>query len=283
MGERTGRRQFLAAAITGSLLAGCLERGGGVGAGGERDATTTTRRSSTGTTAATTRADATGETDTTATTGSDEATTETTDATTTPKTADGLHEQQYATDLKHPVAEKLGHEPTLGAYPDETDRIVLMFDDPSCSVCARFEREQMDALVERVVDPGKATFVSRNFPHTHEWSHPATHALESTYARDEETYWDLRSYYFLEQERMTTDNVLDNTAAFLADTPVDGDGVVADVEDRAYETAVELDLRLKRNAGIFATPVFFLFRDGEFLTRLVGNQSVRTLESALGL
>lgn len=193
------------------------------------------------------------------------------------------HPERYTVDYGHPVTQELGREPTLGKHPDETGNVIVEFDDISCEVCARFSRETFPAIASKLLEEGKATYVVRNFPRTEPWSEPATYALESVYARDLQTFWSLRGHLFANQSEMTTDNVLDRVASYLSDTPVDGDAVLADVDDRAYEETIDRNLEIRQQTGVFNTPTFFLFDADGFLTRLTGHQSYSVFENTLQL
>ncbi len=200
-----------------------------------------------------------------------------------PEAVDPIHEERFTVDFGHPVADGLGRRPFLGELPEETEPIIVEFEDMSCDVCSTFHERTFPEFEAELIDTGRVTLVTRQFPRTAAWAEPATHALEATYARDEDTYWNLRSEYYEAQGSLAGDSVLDHTREFLEGTAVDADAVLADVEDETFEPMVELDLDARRRAGFFRTPSFFLFQDGEFLTRIVGNQPVSVFENALQL
>ncbi|WP_255168030.1 DsbA family protein [Natrononativus amylolyticus] len=193
------------------------------------------------------------------------------------------HDEQYAVDYDHPVTQELGREPTLGGHPDETGALIVEFDDISCRVCAEFHRETFPALASNVIEPGHATYVVRNFPRTEEWATPATYALESVYARDTERFWDLRGYLYDRLSDLHTGNVLEVIEAYLADTDLDEAAVLEDVEREQYAETIDRNLEIRRETGVFNTPTFFLFIDGEFQTRLTGHQSGTVFERTLEL
>ena len=200
-----------------------------------------------------------------------------------PETVDPIHAERFTVDYGHPVADGLGRRPFLGDLPEETDAVVVEFEDASCEVCATFHERTFPEFESELIDTGRVTLVTRQFPRTAAWAEPATHALEATYARDEDAYWVLRGEYYDTQGSLDADSVLDRTRAILDGTDLDGEAVLADVEEETFEPMVELDLDVRRRAGFFRTPSFFLFQDGEFLTRIVGNQPVSVFENALQL
>ena len=267
MSDERSRRRFLAAAATGSLFAGCL---GGVGSTARETPTETESPSATVTPSPTPTAT--------------EASSPTPERRSMPEPTEKTHELQYEVDIDHPAARELGREPTIGDPPGETAGLVVEFQDISCKVCASFDAQTFPMLYANFIQTGDLTFVSRDFPHTKEWTHPATQALESTYARDPDAYWALKSRYYAHQQEYTTDNVYDRTHEFVqTETDVDPDAVVADMENAAYAEAIARDEAIRQELGVTGTPTFFLFRDGEFVTRMSGNQNYRVFENVLGL
>lgn len=299
MSRRFTRRRFLAAVVgTSAALAGCTDATAGPRAdddqSGETEPTderTSSTRSTTRvrTTPATSRTETTaGETTAGGTTagGTTAATTDTrterTSATAVPKERD--HELRYGTDIDHPVTEELGREPTIGDYPSETQATVVEFQDISCTVCADFDARTFPRLYSNLIQTGDLTFVSRDFPHVKPWTYRATMALDATYFRNADAYWSLKSRYYAHIGEYTKENVLSKTHTFLdTETAVDADAVVRDVENEAFADALARDDRIKENVGVDVTPTFFLFRDGEFVTRLKGHQNYTVFQKTLGL
>lgn len=184
----------------------------------------------------------------------------------------------------HPVGQQLGTQPRLGPDPAEARGVVVAFEDPSCPRCATFEAETVPKIRSELVDPGDAALVVRTVPLVYPWGEPAIQALEATYARDADAFWALFAHYFDEQDAFDTGNVLERTETFLtAETTVDGAAVVADAESKAYDDAVQTDLAAAEAADVSGTPTVFLFRDGEYRTRVTGSVSFELVRQSLGL
>lgn len=187
----------------------------------------------------------------------------------------------------HPAGHSLDSQPTLGPDPTEATGLVVAFEDPSCPRCRTFEQEVVPKIESNLVDPGKAAYVFRGYPVVYDWGEPAAHALEATYARDEDAVWDLVDHYFANQDDFRSagaDSVYPRTRRYLADeTDLDADAVVEAATGEAA-TAVQTDLDDGEAAGAGrTTPHVFLFRDGEYLTKAKGSVSYDTIESALQL
>lgn len=184
----------------------------------------------------------------------------------------------------HPAAAGLDDEPTLGPAPDEAEGTIVAFEDPSCPSCARFERETFPELEAELVDTGRVSFAYRGIPVVREWADPAVLALEATYDRSPDAFWALKEFYYRSQSDLGSGTVRSSTREFLADrTAVDAAAVLDDVERGTYREAVTTDLQASRDAGVRGTPTFFLFREGSFVTELVGPQSYSVFANSLGV
>jgi protein-disulfide isomerase len=184
----------------------------------------------------------------------------------------------------HPVGQELAAQPRLGPDPAEATGVIVAFEDPSCPRCATFESVTVPKIRSELVDPGDAAYVVRTVPLVYPWGEPAIQALEATYARDADAFWALLAHYFDEQDAFDPGNVLDRTATFLsAETSVDAAAVVGDAEAAAYDDAVGTDLAAAEAADVSGTPTVFLFRDGQYRTRVTGSVSFNLVQQSLGL
>lgn len=184
---------------------------------------------------------------------------------------------------EHGAGMDIAEQPVLGDL--DTGNVVVAFEDPSCPRCRAFESGTVPKIVSDIVDTGKGAFVSRNYPVIYPWGKPATQALEATFARSDDAFWALNSYYYENQSDFGTDNVLTKTATFLNEnTDVDGDAVASDAEAKKYDAAVQADLSAGEAAGVGrTTPTIFLFRDGQYVTKAAGSISFEVVATALGV
>jgi len=181
----------------------------------------------------------------------------------------------------HPAAADLDAQPTLG---EATDTLIIAFEDPSCTLCRRFERNTYPRLVSELVEPGEAAFVYRGYPIIYPWGEPAAAVLEATYAADEAAFWALKDHYYAEQSSFSTDNVYEASQSFLADeTAIDAGAVVDAARNGEADDAVAVDVDAGERLEIGQTPEFYLFADGVFRTTVRGAQGYDVFESALGV
>jgi protein-disulfide isomerase len=185
----------------------------------------------------------------------------------------------------HPAATGLGDQPALGPAPAEATATIVAFEDPSCVLCRRFELNTFPTLRSEYVESGDLSFVYRGYPVVYPWGKPAVQALESTFAASEDTFWALKDHYYAEQDSFETDNVLGLTETFLAEeTDVDAASVVDDARNERHDAAVQADLAAGRAADAGGqTPIFYLFRDGSFRTKVSGPQGADVFAAALEL
>ncbi|WP_143423339.1 DsbA family protein [Halegenticoccus soli] len=189
-----------------------------------------------------------------------------------------------APDIDHPAANGIADNPRLGRPLEDVRGIIVAFDDPSCPSCAKFHEGTLPTLKSRLIDPGKAAYVARAFPIVEPWGNQGVQLLKATHAHDAEAYWDLKSHYYANRQSFDTGNVFEKTEAYLrSETSVDARTVVREARRKAYDDAVNADVRAGRSAGIRGTPSFYLFRDGEYRTKVLGNQNAAVFENALGL
>ncbi|MDY7082978.1 MAG: thioredoxin domain-containing protein [Halobacteria archaeon] len=182
----------------------------------------------------------------------------------------------------HASAQGIDDEPRLGSA--DSGAKIVAFEDPSCPSCERFESTTFPQIESAIEDGKDLAFYFRVYPVVYPWGKPATQALESTYARDENAFWGLKDYYYSNQGEFNDDNVLDRTKEYLAaNTQLDADAVVEDARNEAHDSAVQEDLNAGRQAGVRGTPTFFLFDGGSFVTSIAGPQGYSVFENSLGI
>ena len=185
---------------------------------------------------------------------------------------------------ENPVGQDLDDQPRLGPHHDETDITLVSFGNPNCGNCADFHAGTLAEIESEWVESGEATLYARTTTVT-SWTESAVHALEEARRRAEPAYWTLKGEYYAHQTDLTTDNVVDRTRSFLAesDVSVDADAVAGAARETPHTDAIAADERAANAASGsigFPTPTTYLFEDGEFVTTL-GDPGFEGFEAAV--
>lgn len=199
---------------------------------------------------------------------------------------DGTDGSDGGTNLEdHPAARDLTTQPTLG---EASGTAIIAFEDPSCTICKRFEENTFPEIKTKLVETGEATFTYRVYPIVYEWGKPAVQALEATYAVDEAAFWGLKDFYYANQDSfgggLSGDggDPLAGAKEYLSEeTDLDAAAIVEAAENKEHDDAVQADLAAGEEAGASSTPTFYLFRDGKFQTTVSGAQSYDVFAAAL--
>lgn len=188
----------------------------------------------------------------------------------------------------HEALAGLAAQPSMGPEPGTASGTIVAFEDPSCPRCAAFEREVVPKIVSDLTDPGKASYVFRGYPVIYPWGEPAIHALEAVYEADEAAFWDLSAHYFENQSDFRQEDdatVYDMTETHLGETTdLDATAVVDRARNGEVETAVQTDFDAGKAAGAGrTTPHVFLFRDGEYQTKVTGRVDYGIIANVMGV
>jgi protein-disulfide isomerase len=190
----------------------------------------------------------------------------------------------------HPATNAIEGSPTLGPEPGTAEATIVEFGDPSCSTCAAFASSTFPRLRENAIDPGRVSYVWRALPGVEPWGRPASRALWAVQLADPEGFWRLKSWYYDERASISEDTVRDRTEGALSSdatvsTEAETDDVLAaiDGEDETVRERIDRDERAGESTDVANVPAFVLFRDGEHVTTVLGNQPYGVFEGALEL
>lgn len=183
----------------------------------------------------------------------------------------------------HPSARDIEDEPRLGPKPSEAEATMVVFDGPACTECSVYDKKTFPKIKSNLIDTGKVAYYGRLSPE-YPWGKTASSALEAATARKTDAYWTLLFFYLSNQDQFDEKNVLPKTKQHLkANTDLDAAAIVEDAKADKYWDEVKADKQAWKDAGGSKRPMFFLFRDGEFVTEIAGPQGYSTIESALGI
>lgn len=152
---------------------------------------------------------------------------------------------------------------------------MVAFSDFQCPYC-----KQSTALIDQVLNeyPERVKFVFMHYPlPNHGWAKPAAIAAQCAARQSDGAFWTLHDAYFENQEQITEQNVIEQTAGVLQGADIDMGAwrtCATDEASDAYQSAqqvVEQSLQTGSQLGVRGTPTFFI--DGQQM------QGPRTLES----
>jgi protein-disulfide isomerase len=184
----------------------------------------------------------------------------------------------------HPLAAELSAYPTRGD-PATATATMIDVSDVSCPLCREFHEGAYEELSSRHIDDGDLAYVYRAIPGLDTgWNVPATHALYEVLEREgESAFWSLAEFYYHEQEGLDEANVMERTEEYLSRITEDVEEVIEAAETEAHSGMIDETIAAATDAGIEGVPTFYLFREGEYLTTIEGNQSAEVFENALAL
>lgn len=186
---------------------------------------------------------------------------------------------------EHPASRSLDGQPSLGEPPAEATKLIVAFEDPTCSTCQRFHSSGFQDVKREIVEPDSAAFVYRPYRYTgHAWATPAINAILDTTARDRGAAWDLIDFYYANTYSISGGTWADSTRSFLAEnTGVDAEAVVEAGRNRTHQSILETAESDGDEAGVSSTPTFYLFEDGGFVESITGAVDVSAFQAAFQL
>ncbi|WP_248517129.1 DsbA family protein [Salinarchaeum laminariae] len=181
----------------------------------------------------------------------------------------------------HPAANALDGQPFIGEAPLEAEKLIVAFEDPTCTSCSRFHTSTFDDVRSEIVEPDSASFVYRPYRYTgRSWATPAIHAVLETTARDRDAAWELLGFYYDTVTSLSGSSFATETRSFLeTSTSVDAEAVIAASEARTHQSVLETAEADGDEAGVVSTPTFYLFQNGTFETELTGSVDVTAFEA----
>ena len=182
---------------------------------------------------------------------------------------------------EHPASRNLDGQPTLGDAPMDAEKVIVAFEDPTCSNCERFHTGSFQDVKSEIIEPDSASYVYRPYRFTGRgWATPAIHATLEVTARDPPAAWDLLDFYYENTYSITGGSFADDTRAFLTEnTDLDADAILTAADDRTHQSILETSEADGEAAGVNSTPTFFLYTDGNFKNKLVGVQDLTAFEA----
>lgn len=148
---------------------------------------------------------------------------------------------------------------------------LVEFTDYECGFCARHVRDTLPELEREYIAPGKLKYVFRNFPlesiHKKAFkAHEAAHC-----AGEQGKFWQMHDRLFANQTALGPDQLVPHAEAVGLDV-----AIFQSCLNGGLQTAtVRKDLAEGRQAGLTATPAFFLGRTNAGSTTILATTTIR--------
>jgi protein-disulfide isomerase len=131
---------------------------------------------------------------------------------------------------------------------------IVEFSDFQCPFCGRHFQQTFDPLEREYIATGKVRYVFRHFPleRIHPQAFKAAEAAEC--AGEQGKFWEMHDRLFANQQALLPDNLLMHAQA----VGLDSRRFAACFAGQAATARVRADMALASQAGVTATPNFFL-------------------------
>lgn len=135
---------------------------------------------------------------------------------------------------------------------------VVEFSDLQCSHCkAAHETLKQDLYKNYTAD--QVRLVYKHFPLMgHDWAEAAAVASECAAQQKEAAFWDMNTYFFSNQEKITKDNLKEQSALAVAQLKLDQKTFDACVAKPSMLAKVQADKKEGASAGVSSTPTLFI-------------------------
>lgn len=178
------------------------------------------------------------------------------------KYADSLRDKTEVSVLLQPPVVQVAYDPARVKGKADALITIVEFADFQCPFCSRVQPLLNDVLA-KYKDKVKLAYLDFPISQIHPYAQTAAEASRCALAKDK--YWEMHDAMFADQSKLDA-GALVKTAAGLG---LDYKSFESCLKSGKYKEAVQQDLQAGSQAGVNATPTFFI--NGEFLS---GVQSV---------
>lgn len=138
---------------------------------------------------------------------------------------------------------------------------IVEFGDFKCPACAQFSNVMKPQIVQDYVNQDKAALYFVNMAFIGPDSETASLAALSVYHQNSDAFW---TFYDAIYANQGDENKEWATADFLVSLaqkeklPIDFDLLRKDIENRTYESELQSDIQIAKDAGVTSTPTVFV-------------------------
>jgi protein-disulfide isomerase len=173
------------------------------------------------------------------------------------KYADSLRDKAEVSILLQPPVVQVGYDSARVKGNTDAPITIVEFADFQCPYCGKVQLALNDVLGKY---KGKVKLAYRDFPLSQIHQHAEMAAEASRCALTQGKYWEMHDAMFADQSKLD-EAALVKTAAGLG---MDQNSFASCLKSGKYKAVVQQDLEAGSQAGVNATPTFFI--NGEFLS-----------------
>jgi len=171
--------------------------------------------------------------------------------------ADSLRDSVEISVLLHPPLVKVSYDPARIRGSADAPVTIIEFADFQCPFCNRIEPALNEVLAKY---EGKVKLSYRDFPLSQIHPNAKIAAEASRCALDQGKYWEMHDAMFADQSQLDEAALVKTAAA----QDMDRKSFESCLKSGKHEAAVQQDFQAGSEAGVNATPTFFI--NGEFLS-----------------
>lgn len=189
--------------------------------------------------------------------------------------------KEYEGNYGHPSANNINSQPLIGPEPSNSNSLIIGFEDPACPICKSFHDGAYQELKDKYIDSGELTFVYRGVDVVYNWGKMPLQIQESVYQEEgSKKSIELINEYYNRQDNISGENVQEKSKEILEYIGL-SENYLSGLQQ--YDSEYNSDVKAYDESGVRGTPTFYLFKDKNYETEIVGSKNTSVYESVLDL
>lgn len=197
-----------------------------------------------------------------------------------PLTDDG-NQTQMTGDYAHPSMADISDLPTIGPSPEDSDALIVAFEDPACPICANFHNGPFQELKDNYITSGDLTFIHRGIDVIYDWGKIPLQIQQKVNEEKPDKVFDIIQAYYSRQDNISSDNVMEISKEILRDNGLNDEKFTKNLDK--YSNDLQNNLSASKKSSVRGTPTLHLFKEKKHETKVVGSKPPTIYESILNL
>ena len=161
---------------------------------------------------------------------------------------------------------------------------VIEFSDFQCPFCSRFYQQTLSSLQENYIDTGKIKFVYRDLPLDNLHPNARTAAIAAECADEQGKFWEYHNVLFEKQaewQSLASSEFATTSEQYAADLGLQAASFESCMQSQGIADEVNKDSLEAARYGVTGTPTFFIGKEKDGFTKLVGAQPYSAFQAAI--